>query len=446
MKAVALAACVGAATLTQHALAEPTATSPAQAHFRLSNGLDVLIEENHREPHVAVLVSYDIGSRDEPEGLASLAHLVEHLTFRRSRHLGDYGGLEQLGRAGAEAVNGETHDDRTLYYEVVPSKALPLALWIESERMGFTLEAFDDAAVAHERDVIRAELQSNQTGRNRLLTHVVNTLYGAGHPYSQPGGPEQGLDDIRLGEAQWFFQRGYRPDNAHLVIVGDVTLADGRELVTRYFGGLKNPAVPLAPRPLPAPARWSEQQLVYRTREVDSFFFAAYRVPPRDAPSHLAAELLEPALRLLLTPVLVEQRRVARFLKVGLVETAVDSQLVLQIVPRQGITPAELERTVRAALEGVTPERVAEILPEARALLLEREWAILEAPLARARMHVEALAFGGLLRDAEARIAAVRKLSEADVAPLLPSLRVPLLVGKLVHDPDVGRAGALEVR
>src|SRR5689334_23000977 len=99
------AALAGTLLWSGHGLALPEATSPPVEHFKLPNGLEVVIEENHREPHVAVLVSYDIGTRDEPDGYSSLAHLVEHLTFRRSRHLEDYRSFELLERAGCERIN-----------------------------------------------------------------------------------------------------------------------------------------------------------------------------------------------------------------------------------------------------------------------------------------------------------------------------------------------------
>jgi len=440
-----LTAFAGTLCLGGHASALPDATSPPQAHFRLANGLEVVVEENHREPHVAVLVSYDIGTRDEPLGYGSLAHLVEHLTFRRSRHLEDYRALELLERAGCERMNGETYDDRTLYYAVVPSKALALALWIESERMGFTLETFDQKAVDHERDVLRAEIGIKHDARRRLLAHVATALYGAKHPYAGQVDPERDLDDLTLRDTQFFFQSGYRPDNAHLVIVGDVTLADGRALAERYFGGLANPATARAARRTLTPARAHGTRLVYRSREFTSFLLTAYRAPANGTRAHVAAELLAYALQFILKPKLVDQQRVALGMHVGLEDTGVDSHFVIRMVPRAGVGFEELETALRVTLAGVTEERLRDALREARAGLVEEGWVMLENPLARARAHVEALAFEGHPSDPDARIKALMGLTVTDLMPLLASFKDPLVVAEMLHDRDVGPAGGVEV-
>jgi predicted Zn-dependent peptidase len=442
LSTLAVAAC--ALLLSVPAAADGAATSPSEAHFRLSNGLDVLIEENHREPHVAVVVAYDVGARDEPEGYASLAHLVEHLTYRRSRHLKDYAGLELLGRAGVQTMNGETRDDRTLYYAVVPSKALPLALFLESERMGFTLEAFDEASFDHEREVVRAEAQSKAVG-HRINSLILTALYGADHPYFKPASPVQDLDELRLRDAQWFFQHGYRPDNAHLILVGDITLGAGRALAERYFGGLVNPALPLAPRRPLAPARASGVRVTYRSHDYTSLVVAAYRAPSYGSRAHLAAELLLRALGTLVTSELVDHERLALFLKVELNDTAIDSQFLFETSPRQGVSLESLETALGQVLAKLTPERLASVLHQARSALLEHEWMTLEDPLARARAHVEALAFDGRPYDAEQRIHTLLGLTEADLTPLLASFSRPLVVVDTLHDGSVGNAGVVEV-
>ncbi|HEX5102010.1 MAG TPA: pitrilysin family protein [Polyangiaceae bacterium] len=426
-------------------LALPEATSPPVDHFKLPNGLDVVIEENHREPHVAVLVSYDIGTRDEPDGYSSLAHLVEHLTFRRSRHLPDYRSFELLERAGCERMNGETHDDRTLYYAVVPSKALPLALWIESERMGFTLEAFDEKAIEHERDVLRAELGLRQSGHRRLMGLVATALYGEQHPYGDHGDPSRDLDDLTLRDTQYFFQRGYRPDNAHLVIVGDVSLADGHALAERYFAGLANPATPRPVRRTVTPASAHGTRIVYRSREYSSLLLTDYRAPPRGTPAYLAARLLTYALRFILKPKLVDQQRVALALDVDLDNTAIDSHFVFQMIPRAGVGFEELESALRATLAHITVENLRDALREARAGLVEHEWLTMEHPLARARAHVDSLAYEGHPSNPRERIQALGELTVADLAPLLATFANPLVIAEKLHDRYVGPSGSVEV-
>ena len=426
-------------------MALPPATTPPIEHFKLANGLEVVIEENHREPHVAVLVSYDIGTRDEPDGYSSLAHLVEHLTFRRSRHLEDYRSFELLERAGCEGMNGETYDDRTLYYEVVPSKSLPLALWIESERMGFTLETFDEKALEHERDVLRAEIGTRHHGHSRLMAHVATALYGAHHPYARGGDPGRDLDDLALRDTQYFFQRGYRPDNAHLVIVGDVTLADGHALAERYFGDLANPATQRPVRQPLTPASAHGTRIVYRSNEYGSLLVTDYRAPARGAREYWAGRLLAYALRFILKTKLVDQQRVALSFHVDLDDTAIDSHFVFQLLPRAGVGFEELESALRVTLAHVTQEELRAALREARAGLIEHEWLAMEHPLSRARAHVEALAHDGHPSNPEERILALGKLTVADLTPLLRTFGNPLVIAEKLHDRYVGPAGAVEV-
>ena len=218
--------------------------------FRLPNGLDVILERDDRQPRVAVLVGYDVGLRDDPPELRGLAHLVEHLTFRRSRHLpSSFAGAQLLQRAGASDLNGYTTLDYTAYQSVVPSGALELALYVESERMAFSLEKVDSAAMSIERDLVWRELRARAGSPTlELRRTALNVFFGEQHPYYQASPDSKALDSARLPQVRAFFQQHYRPDNAHLIIVGNVDLESARALVERYFG-------PIAPSALPRPVQ-----------------------------------------------------------------------------------------------------------------------------------------------------------------------------------------------
>ena len=234
---------------------ESTFSIPYVKHT-LANGLDVLLHEDHTCPIVAVNIWYHVGSKNERRGRTGFAHLFEHLMFEGSAHH-DSGYFEPLQQAGAQ-INGSTNTDRTNYWEVVPASALELALWMESDRMGYLLPALTQAKFDNQREVVLNERRQNYENRPYgLVTGVLGeALYPPDHPYSwlTIGSP----DDLRaasLEDVQAFFRRYYHPSNASIAIAGDVDPAVALELVVRYFGDLPG-GEPPDPVPLtPTPAR-----------------------------------------------------------------------------------------------------------------------------------------------------------------------------------------------
>ncbi|MGE0816744.1 MAG: M16 family metallopeptidase [Vicinamibacterales bacterium] len=225
----------------------------------LANGLDVIVHVDRHVPMAAVSVWYHVGSRHEQPGRTGFAHLFEHLMFKGSEHH-PQGYFEALQDAGG-LVNGSTNADRTNYWEVVPSPALELALWMESDRMGYLLPALDHAKFATERDVVLNERRQNYENRPYGLSSFAlsSALYPPDHPYAWPtiGMPADllasSVDDVRA-----FFRSYYHPANASLAIAGDVDPDEALELAERYFGEI--PAGPPVAHPargavLDAPAR-----------------------------------------------------------------------------------------------------------------------------------------------------------------------------------------------
>ena len=233
----------------------------------LDNGLDVLIHEDHGCPIVAVNLWYHVGSKNEKPGRTGFAHLFEHLMFEGSQHY-DTGYFHPLQEAGA-LLNGSTNADRTNYWEVVPRNALELALWMESDRMGYLLPALTDAKFENQREVVLNERRQNYENRPYGFASmaVVEALYPPDHPYHWM--TIGGADDIRaarLDDVRAFFQTYYRPRNASLALAGDVDTDEALAMVTRYFGDLdagdQPPPVDAAP---PAPIV-SEQRLLLEDR------------------------------------------------------------------------------------------------------------------------------------------------------------------------------------
>lgn len=235
-----------AAEITQ----APAAPAFPVEEYRLSNGLRVILAPDPTLPNVAVSVRYDVGSRDEPDGLSGIAHLVEHLMFERSRHVPEGALLRILSNAGASDLNGQTTLDGTYYYETVPPERLELALWVESDRMGFFLPALDERALAQERTVVLNELKTRVFDRpGGIGPHeVYGAAFPAWHPYHGTAGGEDGdLRRITLADVRAFAATWYGPANATLVLAGRFERDGAAALVKRYFETLSGRVPPERP-------------------------------------------------------------------------------------------------------------------------------------------------------------------------------------------------------
>jgi zinc protease len=209
---------------------------PSTRHT-LDNGLDVLLHEDHACPIVAVNIWYHVGSKNEQPGRTGFAHLFEHLMFEGSQHH-DHGFFQPLQGAGA-TLNGSTNADRTNYWEVVPAGALELALWMESDRMGYLLPALTDAKFTNQRDVVLNERRQNYENRPYGLAPMalLAALFPAHHPYHWTTiGDVADLQAAKLDEVRAFFRRYYHPANASIALAGDIDPEQALALVERYFG------------------------------------------------------------------------------------------------------------------------------------------------------------------------------------------------------------------
>ncbi len=202
----------------------------------LDNGLSVLVHEDHACPIVAVNLWYHVGSKNEQPGRTGLAHLFEHLMFEGSAHH-DTGYFQPLQAAGA-VLNGSTNADRTNYWEVVPTGAVELALWLESDRMGYLLPALTDAKFANQRDVVLNERRQNYENRpyGRAAMAMLAGLYPPDHPYHWLTiGSADDLRATTLEEVKAFFATHYHPGNASLAIAGAIEPARAFALAEHYF-------------------------------------------------------------------------------------------------------------------------------------------------------------------------------------------------------------------
>ena len=262
----------------------------------LENGLDVLLHEDHGCPIVAVNVWYHVGSKNEQPGGTGFAHLFEHLMFEGSEHH-DKGYFPPLQGAGA-TLNGSTNADRTNYWEVVPRNALELALWMESDRMGYLLPALTEAKFANQRDVVLNERRQNYENRPYGLAPMamVAALFPAHHPYHWTTiGEIADLHAARLEDVRRFFATYYHPANASLVLAGDIETDAALDLARAYFGELPAGPVVTAVRPEPAPLT-GETRLMLEDRVELPRLYISWLTPPMfaagDAELDLAADVL----------------------------------------------------------------------------------------------------------------------------------------------------------
>ena len=208
--------------------------------FQLENGLTVLVHQDQKAPVVAVSVWYNVGSKDEPKGKTGFAHLFEHLMFNGSENLpGDF--FEYLQQIGATDYNGTTWFDRTNYFQTVPKGALDRALFMESDRMGYLLGAINQEKLTNQIGVVQNEKRQGDNRPGGLVDYeVLANLFPDGHPYQHDSiGSMADLDSATLADVkQWFLDK-YGPNNAVIVLAGDINAAEARPLVEKYFGAIK---------------------------------------------------------------------------------------------------------------------------------------------------------------------------------------------------------------
>jgi zinc protease len=282
--------------------------------YTLANGLDVIVHEAHQVPIVAVNIWYHVGSKNERPGRTGFAHLFEHLMFEGSEHH-TAGYFPPLQQAGA-LLNGSTNTDRTNYWEVVPTSAVELALWMESDRMGYLLPAVTPERFETQRAVVLNERRQNYENRpyGMALIALTATLFAADHPYHwMTIGAAEDIKAMQLDDVQEFFRTYYHPANASLALAGAIETAQALDLAERYFGDL----VP-APKPprVTAHCRLArEHRLLLEDRVELPRVYIAWHSPAMfadgDAELDLLADLLANGKTSRLYRTLVYERRIA---------------------------------------------------------------------------------------------------------------------------------------
>jgi zinc protease len=332
----------------------------AYSKHTLSNGLDVLLHEDHACPIVAVNLWYHVGSKNETPGHTGFAHLFEHLMFEGSEHH-DRGFFPPLQGAGA-SLNGSTNADRTNYWELVPPNALELALWMESDRMGFLLPALTDAKFANQREVVLNERRQNYENRPYGLAPMamLAALFPPDHPYHWTTIGE--IDDLlaaRIDEVREFFRTYYHAANASLAIAGDIDSGEVLDLVQGYFGDL--PAGPKLKPVHPDPVTLSDEtRLLLEDRVELPRIYIAWMSPAMfaddDADLDLAADILANGKTSRLYRRLVYEQRIATDVSAAQNSREVTGFLQVAATAAPGHTLAELDQAIVEEVERLASE------------------------------------------------------------------------------------------
>jgi zinc protease len=324
--------------------------------FRLANGLTVILHQDRSVPVVAVNLWYHVGSANEKPGRTGLAHLFEHLMFEGSRHVPE-GALDTLLEGAGGNNNGSTSNDRTNYVIDVPSNALELALYLESDRMMYLLDTMSPERVDGQRDVVKNERRQSYENRPYGMASIEldRMLWPAGHPYGWPTiGHMEDLTAASHADVVEFFRKYYAPNNASLVIAGDIDYDRARAAVEKWFGEVPRGAdvEPVAP---PAAVLTTVKRQTLRDRVSLERVYLAWLTPqlyaPGDAALDVAASVLAGGKTSRLYKRLVYDTQMAQDVSAAQQSAALGSSFVVIATARRGRTAAELQAAIDEEIE-----------------------------------------------------------------------------------------------
>ncbi|MGB8657824.1 MAG: pitrilysin family protein [Candidatus Zixiibacteriota bacterium] len=335
--------------------------------YTLKNGLQVILHEDHTIPMVAVNVWYHVGSKNEKEGRTGFAHLFEHMMFQGSQHLPDKFDV-LLDRIGG-TNNGSTAEDRTNYWENVPSNYLEEALWVESDRMGFLLPAMTQEKLDNQRDVVKNERRQNYENQpyGKVWALLPDLLFPQGHPYSWPViGSHEDLTRASKEDIEEFFRSYYTPSNASLCVAGDFDPQTAKALVEKYFGDLPpGPAVDRMEKWIPKLD--GEKRMTVEDRVSLPRLYLVWHTPPYYAPGDAELDLLGNILTdgktSRLYKSLVYDKQIAQDVSAFQLSRELGSCFLVMVTAKAGHSLDELEKTVDQEMEllkqkGVAPQEL----------------------------------------------------------------------------------------
>lgn len=347
------------------AASKPASVAAPQIKYQkytLKNGLEVILSEDHRLPLVAVDLWYHVGPANERAGRTGFAHLFEHMMFEGSQHVASKEHDRLLEAAGASDINGTTDFDRTNYFETLPSNQLELALWLESDRMGYLLGKIDQERLANQRDVVRNERRQSteNTPYGVVDEELYHQLFPKNHPYyAEVIGSHRDIEAARLDDVREFFRQYYTPNNASLTIVGDIDPAQAKAWVEKYFGTI--PSGPPVPKITAVPPQITSEKRSKVTDQVElPRIYMGWIMPsifqPGDAESDLLTQILGVGKASRLYKSLVYEKQIAQDVSVQNQSLLLGSVLELQVTAKPGVKPEDLEKAIDVELDKLRTE------------------------------------------------------------------------------------------
>ena len=320
--------------------------------YTLPNGLDVIVTEDHRLPLVAVNLWYHVGPANEEPGRTGFAHLFEHMMFQGSKHVPGDSHFKTVEADGGSDANGTTDFDRTNYFETMPADHLETALWLEADRMGYLLDDLDQNKLSNQQDVVRNERRQSVENQPYGIVEeaMYHELFPKGHPYyASVIGSHADIQAAKLDDVKNFFKHFYTPNNASLVIVGDVDKAKTRTLVEKYFGSFKRGADVAKPS-VQTPPITAERRIVVKDRiELPRVYMAWLTSPifkPGDADADIVSGVLGGGRSSRLYKKLVYEKQIAQDVTAQQYSLMLGSVFTIQATARPGHTPEELEKAL----------------------------------------------------------------------------------------------------
>ena len=420
MKIPTLCCAVGLLAFSAGGLEAQALKVPVET-FVLPNGMKVVIHEDHAAPLVAVNIWYHVGSGREVKGRSGFAHLFEHMLFQGSEHVGDDKHFAIVQDAGG-TLNGSTNADRTNYFELVPSNFLETALWLESDRMGFLLPALTQAKLDNQRDVVKNERRQNYENRPYGMTSIRmgELLFPDLHPYHWPTiGYQEDLTAASVDDVKGFFSQWYNPNNACLVVAGDVKPAEVRKLVTRYFADL-----PAGPKPAPLTAQpvslSADKREVLEDRVTLPQVSIAWHTVPiwaaDDAALDVAAGILGQGKSSRLYQRLVYKEQSAQNVNAFQFSRELAGAFQMSATAREGFNLTQMEKAIMEEIERLAKDGpTAEEMTMARNVSEARSVFALQGVLGKADRINSYMTFRGKPDLFNEELENVRKVTAADV-------------------------------
>jgi zinc protease len=397
----------------------------------LPNGLQVILAPDHTIPQVAVDVWYHVGSKNEIAGRTGFAHMFEHVMFTGSGHV-PYGMHDRLTEGVGGNNNGSTTNDRTNYYETVPSNYLESALWLESDRMGYLLDKLDDAKFKAQRDIVQNERRQGVDNQpyGRAFELMDYALYPNSHPYSWPVvGYMADLQNATVDDVKNFFRLYYAPSNATVAIVGDFDPAQARTLVRKYFGDLKGGAKITRPT-LTAPALPAEKRITFEDRVQVPRLYLTWPSAGDDSedaePLQFLAQIISGPRTARLTKALVYDRQTAAAVQAFNNNNENGGNFIISVTPRPNATLAQLEATTDSVLDKLKAEGpTQDEMEKAKAGLEFGFVSSLQSNLGKAEILLDGQVFHGDAGYYQKQYARLKAVTAADVKRVANRYLVP---------------------